>query len=61
MGQFKIGDAVGFKSGHEQYGTVVGLKRGFMNSRILVIKVYDSNTGSHYEVEQSARDCWLNE
>lgn len=59
MAEFKIGCAVGFKEGYEQYGKLVDIKRGTFGGRVLVIECYDSNTGEKYLTEQAERDCWV--
>lgn len=53
-----VGTGVGWKSGHEQYGTVVAI-RGSGRAAALTISVYDSNTGERHNITQPASRCWV--
>lgn len=48
-----IGDHVGFKDGYEQTGRLVEILNG-----ILILSVYDADSGERYEVQQSPDRCW---
>lgn len=50
----RAGDWVCFKSGIEQSGQLVSVQANY-----LCLKVYDADTGRHYETFARHRDCWI--
>lgn len=51
-----IGDEVGFKDGHEQYGTYEGMKGSNMK-----LSVWDSDAGENVTVFKHPSDVWSEE
>jgi hypothetical protein len=49
----KIGDFIGFKTGIERCGKLIAIK-----GSMLILSVYDSETGDRHEVVQDVRRCW---
>ena len=52
----KVGDAIGYKDGHEQYGAVHKIVGDTVH-----IKSYDSNTGDHYVHQKHKSEIWKEE
>jgi hypothetical protein len=52
----KVGDGIGYKDGHEQYGTVHKIEGDNVH-----IKSYDSNTGEHYIHRKHKSQIWKEE
>ena len=52
----KAGDAIGYKDGYEQYGTVHKVEGDHVH-----VKSYDSNTGEHYVHRKHKSEIWKEE
>jgi hypothetical protein len=60
----KVGDVVGFKSDHEQYGKIIAIISGGRYGRDkLRLRNEDGFSGDYLryakETEEDAADCWL--
>lgn len=54
MATIRIGDAIGFKDGIEQYGRVTSIQGQWIS-----ISITDGITGEKSIVQQRACDCWV--